>query len=171
MYGQIFRTALTLKAPLSKTSKSFNWCSGSIQQCAFFCHGSRQCEGFSYNLKEQICTLKTSFSLSDIHPANDVISGSKELCQPWMTVYRHDSIDKQNPLCSVMFEEDFFDPNLIFYNLDVLKFLRDPEDDSIEFNLAYPRTVNFDYFIWKQTSNPMSEELVEDFELRHQSSQ
>ena len=145
--------------------------SGSIQQCAFSCHASKQCEGFSYHINEQICTPKTSFSLSKIHPANNVISGSKELCKPWMTVYRHDSVDEQNPSCSVMFEQDLSNPKLIHSNLDALEFLRDPDDNSIQFNLAYPRTANYDHFIWKQTSNPVTEASVEDFELQWKSSQ
>ena len=51
-------------------------------------NASSQCKGFSYNILEQICTPKTSFSLSKIHPAENFISGGKELCEPWMTVYR-----------------------------------------------------------------------------------
>ena len=62
--------------------------SGSLQQCAIACNASSQCKGFSYNILEQICTPKTSFSLSKIHPAENFISGGKELCEPWMTVYR-----------------------------------------------------------------------------------
>ena len=62
--------------------------SGSLQQCAIACNASSQCKGFSYNILEQICTPKTSFSLSKIHHAENVISGGKELCEPWMTVYR-----------------------------------------------------------------------------------
>ena len=90
-----------------------------------------------------------------------------------MTVYRHDSIDEQNPLCSVMFEQDYsdYDHNLIYANLDALEFLRDPDDNSIHFNLAYPRTANYDQFIWKQSSNPFSEASVDDFELKRKSSQ
>ena len=62
--------------------------SGSLQQCAIACNASSQCKGFSYNILEHICTPKTSFLLSKIHPAENVISGGKELCEPWMTVYR-----------------------------------------------------------------------------------
>ena len=62
--------------------------SGSLQQCAIACNASSQCKGFSYNILEQICTPKTSFLLSKIQPAENVISGGKELCEPWMTVYR-----------------------------------------------------------------------------------
>ena len=145
--------------------------SGSIQQCAFACDASHKCKGFSYNVLDQICTPKTSFSLSKIHPAKNFISGAKHLCQPWMTVFRHDSIDEYNPSCSVMFGQDHESTPSIYTNLDELEFLRNSEDNSIHLKLTYPRTVNYDQFIWKQTSNPVNQENVEGFELKQDSSE
>ena len=94
-----------------------------------------------------------------------------------MTVFRHDSVDAQNPLCPFMFEPDHHgsadDQYLsqvgpIYSNLDALEFLRDPNDNSIHFKLAYPRTTNYDQFIWKQTSNPVSQANVEGFEMQQE---
>ena len=93
-------------------------------------------------------------------------------------VYRHDSVDAQNPLCPLMFEPDqpgsAYDKYLsqvgpIYSNLDALEFLRNPNDNSIHFKLAYPRTTNYDQFIWKQTSNPVSQANVEGFEMQQES--
>ena len=93
-------------------------------------------------------------------------------------VYRHDSVDAQNPLCPLMFEPDHpgsaYDKYLsqvgpIYSNLDALEFLRNPNDNSIHFKLAYPRTTNYDQFIWKQTSNPVSQANVEGFEMQQES--
>ena len=93
-------------------------------------------------------------------------------------VFRHDSVDAQNPLCPFMFEPDHHgsadDQYLsqvgpIYSNLDALEFLRDPNDNSIHFKLAYPRTTNYDQFIWKQTSNPVGQANVEGFEMQQES--
>ena len=57
----------------------------------------------------------------------------------------------------------------IYSNLDAMEFLRNPNDNSIHFKLAYPRTTNYDQFIWKQTSNPVSQANVEGFEMQQES--
>ena len=93
-------------------------------------------------------------------------------------VYRHDSVDAQNPLCPLMFQPDHsgsaYDKYLsqvgpIYSNMDALEFLRHPNDNSIHFKLAYPRTTNYDQFVWKQISNPVSQENVEGFEMQQES--
>ena len=57
----------------------------------------------------------------------------------------------------------------IYSNVKALEFLRDPDDNKIHFNLAYPRTTNYDQFTWKQTSNPVSQPSVEGFEIEQES--
>ena len=89
-----------------------------------------------------------------------------------MTVFRHDSVDAQNPLCPFMFEPDHpgsTQVGPIYSNFDAMEFLRNPNDNSIHFKLAYPRTTNYDQFIWKQTSNPVSQANVEGFEMQQES--
>ena len=70
-----------------------------------------------------------------------------------------------------MFDQDHETTPSIYSNLDALEYLRNSEDNSIHLKLTYPRTVSYDQFIWKQTSNPVSQENVEGFELNNDSSE
>ena len=80
---------------------------GSVQECSFACHHNPNCKGFSYHIREQICVPKTSFSFSNLDEESaDVLSGSRDFCQPWIDMFRHDSLDPTASDCPLMYSSD-----------------------------------------------------------------
>lgn len=141
----------------------------SLKDCILTCHHRQSCKGFSYDQHQETCTMKTDFDRSKVHPVPGVVSGAEELCQPWMTMFKHDS---QDSVCPLMFTSDVLsyqadqDPQNVplYSNLNQLNWMKNQEDE-LTLRLTYPRSEDRRQLTWKQTSNPLTEEQVGGFEL------
>ena len=55
--------------------------------------------------------------------------------------------------------------SMLYSNLDQLSYMLNPQDLRFYFTVSFPRTLSKTVLNWKQSTNPLEEDSVEDFEM------